>query len=115
MAKQKKQSFLYGASILMASMIIVKLIGAVFKIPLVNILHESGMGYFNTAYTLFTTVYALTVTGLSAGVARMVAENCAKGRYRDVKKLLKISTIIFIILGTLGFLIIALSAKSFSV
>lgn len=115
LAKQKKQSFLYGASILMASMVIVKLIGAVFKIPLVNILHESGMGYFNTAYTLFTTVYALTVTGLSAGVARMVAENCAKGRYRDVKKILKLSTLIFIVLGTLGFLIISLSAKSFSI
>ncbi|WMJ23666.1 polysaccharide biosynthesis protein [Paludicola sp. MB14-C6] len=111
MTKQKKQSFLYGASILMASMIIVKLIGALFKIPINNILHETGMAYFNQAYTIFTTIYALTVTGLSAAVARMVAENAAKERYRDVRKLLKVSTIIFVILGILGSITIVLSAK----
>lgn len=98
----------------MVSMIIVKLIGAIFKIPLMNILHETGMAYFNYAYTLYTTVYALTVTGLSAAVARMVAENATRGRYRDVKKLLKISTIIFVVLGTAGLAFILLFAKPFS-
>lgn len=98
----------------MASMIIVKLIGAVFKIPLANLLHETGMAYFSTAYTLFTTIYALTVTGLSAAVARMVAETSTCGRYRDVKKLLRISTTIFVIVGVLGSLIILVSAKGLS-
>lgn len=98
----------------MASMVVVKLFGAVFKIPLANILQETGMAYFNTAYTLFTTVYALTVTGLSAAVARMVAENSTCGRYRDVRKLLKISTMIFVILGIVGSLIILFSAKGLS-
>lgn len=114
MSKQKKQSFLYGSTILMASMIIVKIIGAVFKIPLTNVLHESGMGYFNSAYTIYTAVYALTVTGFSAAVARMVAENCSRGRYRDVKHILKLATRVFVIMGSLGFLIIAFSAKSFA-
>ena len=99
----------------MASVIIVKIIGAVFKIPLTNVLHESGMGYFNSAYTIYTAVYALTVTGLSAAVARMVSENSTRGRYRDVRNILKMSTRIFVIMGILGFFIILLSAKSFAV
>jgi stage V sporulation protein B len=111
LTKQKKQSFLYGATILMVSMIIVKLVGALFKIPISNILHETGMTYFNQAYSIFTVIYALTVTGLSAAVARMVAENAAKERYRDVRKLLKLSTLIFVILGALGAIIVAVSAK----
>lgn len=98
----------------MASMVVVKIISAVFKIPLVNILQESGMAYFNTAYTLFNTVYALTVTGLSAGVARMVAENAARERYRDVKKLLKLSNLIFITVGVIGSIIVLFSARGLS-
>ncbi len=72
------------------------------------------MGYFNSAYTIYTAVYALTVTGFSAAVARMVAENCARGRYRDVKNILKIANRVFVITGTIGFLIISLSAKAFA-
>lgn len=110
--KQKKQSFLYGATILMASMIIVKIVGAVFKIPITNILQEVGNGYFNQAYGIFNAVYALTVTGLSAAVARMVAENVAKGRFRDVRKILKLATFIFFILGILGALIVLISSRA---
>ena len=48
--KRKRQSFLHGALILTVSMILVKLIGAMFKIPLTWIITEEGLGYFNTAY-----------------------------------------------------------------
>lgn len=51
--KSKGQNLLQGASILAASTIIVKLIGAVFKIPLGNILNGDAMGYFSTAYSVF--------------------------------------------------------------
>ena len=49
MATEKKQSFLGGAAILAAGIVIVKIIGAVFKIPLLNILGETGAADFNTA------------------------------------------------------------------
>lgn len=98
----------------MGAMVVVKLVSALFKIPLTNILHESGMAYFNAAYTIFNTVYALTVTGLSTAVARMVAETSTRGRYKDVKKLLKMSTAIFLILGFLGMIIVFISARGLS-
>ncbi len=111
LSRQNKQSFLHGATILMVSMIIVKIIGAIFKIPITNIIDMSGMAYFGSAYTIFNTVYALTVTGLSAAVARMVAENVARERYRDVKKILKLATRVFLVLGILGFVIVVLCAR----
>ncbi len=114
LTKQKKQNFVYGSTVLMASMIIVKLIGAVFKIPLTNILGLTGLGYFTRAYTVYTTIYALTVTGLSAAVARMVAENLERKRYRDVRKIFRLATLLFLILGVLGAGLIFFSAKGFS-
>ena len=47
-AKEGGQNFLHGALILAASALIVKLIGAFFKVPLANIIGGSGMGYFMT-------------------------------------------------------------------
>lgn len=114
LTKQKKQSFLYGATILMVSITIVKIIGAIFKIPLMNTIKATGMAYFNTAYNLYTFVYAVTVTGLAAAVARMVAENVVKKRYRDVRKILKLANLIFLVLGTLGFVFIVLFAKTYT-
>lgn len=110
-----QQSFLYGSTVLMASMLAVKLIGALFKIPLTNILGETGMGYFGSAYNLYTTVYALTVTGLSTAVARMTAEQAAQGRWRDVRRLFRMATGLFLLLGLLGSTIVLAAARRFSI
>lgn len=114
MKKQSKQNFLQGAAILLLSMIVVKLIGAVFKMPLGNILQESGMAYFSASYNLFTTVYALTVTGLTTAVARMVAACSAKGRYRDCRNILRMAKKIFVVLGAAGTLVMLAGAKLFA-
>lgn len=114
MSKNKKHSFLYGATILAGSMIIVKLIGALFKIPLGNILGNTGMGYFSTAYNLFIPVYTLAVAGFPAAVSRMVSASSVKNRYRDVRKILRISTLFYLVAGLVGSLVILLIAKPFA-
>ena len=70
-----------------ASMIIVKLIGALFKIPLGNILDGNGMGYFSTSYSIFTRIYSFATAGLPAAIAKMVAERSVRGRARDIRRL----------------------------
>ncbi len=110
----KRQNFLQGAAILTASMIIVKIVGAIFKLPLGNILMETGMAYFNASYNLFTAIYALTVTGLTTAVARMVAACATKKRYKDCINILQVATKIFIILGILGTLVMLAGAQLFA-
>ena len=66
----------------MFSAIVAKGLGALFKIPLTNMLGGVGMSYFSCAYSLFMPVYALTVTGLSSAVARMTAKSMALGMYQ---------------------------------
>lgn len=77
---KRTQSFLEGALVLSAATAVVKVLGALFKIPLVNLLGGVGMGCFMSAYDLFTPVYSLTVTGLSVAVSRSVAHAAARGR-----------------------------------
>ena len=91
----KKQSFIHGSIILIASVIIAKLIGAVFKIPLTNLLGGTGMGYFSSAYGLFLPVYAISVTGLTSSIAKLTAESSVFKMYRNVRKVKYITDYIF--------------------
>lgn len=110
MSAKQKQSFLHGALILMSATILVKIIGYFFKVPLKGIIGVSGFGYFNAAYGLFNTLYALSVAGMPIAVARMVAQNMQQGRYQDVRKIKRISTWAFVCTGLLGTLFMFLGA-----
>ena len=107
----KKQNFLQGALILSIAAIIVKVIGAVYKIPLMNIIGGEGFGYYNTAYTIFTPLYTIATAGIPVAVARMVSECVTLGRYRDVRRIFQISMTCFLITGTAGSLIMLFGSK----
>jgi len=111
----KKQNFLKGSIILMISAVITKLLGALFKIPLTNMLGGVGMSYFSCAYSLFMPIYALTVTGLSAAVARMTAQSAALGMYDNARRVRRTALMIFSAAGLAGSLLTALLAKPFCV
>jgi stage V sporulation protein B len=110
---RKRQSFLYGAIILMATTIIVKVIGAIFKIPLANLIGGAGMGYFTTAYGLYTIIYVLATAGFPVAVSRMVAESASKGRFKDARRALKVATITFSFTGTVGTVLMLIFSKAF--
>lgn len=101
--KTKQQSFLHGSFILIAATFAAKIISAVYRIPLARILGASGMGYFSTAYDLYTPMYSVAMAGLPTAIARMVAEYSARGRYKDVKKTLHIAQAAFLVTGGVGF------------
>lgn len=72
-AQSHAQSFGAGAALLLLSAVVVKLIGAFYKIPLTNRLGGEGMGYYMTAYSVFNPVYAVSVAGFPAAIARVYA------------------------------------------
>ena len=105
------QSLVQGAAILTFGTILVKVIGAIFKIPLGNVIGEAGMGYFSAAYALYLPVYTLSAAGFPSALARQVAENTAMGRYKDARKVHKVAQRVFLITGILGF--VAMAAGGF--
>lgn len=98
----------------MASAIVAKILGAVFKIPLTNLLGGVGMSYFSCAYSLFMPIYALAVTGLSTAVAAMTAKSLALGMYDNIRRIRRIALMMFSTVGLIGSLIIFFLAKPFS-
>ena len=105
-----EQSFLYATVILGAATVLVKVLGAIFRIPLANLIGEDGMGYFSTAYDIYLPIYSLAMAGLPVAVSRMVAEQVAEGRYKDARQTFKIVKRAFTVTGIVGFILMFLVA-----
>lgn len=103
MKKTKQQSFEYGAIVLLISTLLSKIVGAVFKIPLGNLIGDLSFGYFTSAYDLFTPIYGLAMAGLPIAVSRMVAESVAKKEYQNAHAILKIAKKAFLVTGLIAF------------
>lgn len=95
----KKQGFLLGSAILMFSMLVTKILGLVYKIPLTNILGGEGMSYYSSAYSIFMPVFAISVSGLTTALSKIVSENLSFKRYKNALKIKRVSLFFFSITG----------------
>ncbi len=114
MVKKKKegkgQSFLKGAMVLGSSMIIVRLMGMVYKILLSGMYGGVGTGLFNAAYALYNPLFMLSTAGFPIAISRMVSENMTKKRYKDVKRIHQLSIPMFIVMGLFCFIAMVLGS-----
>lgn len=97
------RSFMKGAMVMSMSMIIVKLIGMVYKVLLGGMVSSVGYGIFTLAYSLYDPLFMLATGGFPIAISRLVSKSVAENRFRDVKKLHKITIPLFIITGTICF------------
>lgn len=109
-SKKVSQSFATGAVIMAVGMLLVKVAGAAFKIPISYILEGVGSGYFYAAYSLYNPIYALATAGLPIAISRMVSGEMARGRYKDVKLIHKISVPMFVFTGLMGLILMILGS-----
>ena len=59
MDRVKGQNYMHGAAILTIGVIIMKLLGFIYKIPLGNILGDEGYSMFLSAYNIYNVFFAL--------------------------------------------------------
>lgn len=111
MSKLKKQTFLQGAIILVIANLITKIIGAVFKIPLANVLKEDGMGMYTSAYQSYVFGFIIATAGLPIAVSKMISENVAVGNTINTKRIFKVEMLLISALGLLGALVLFFFAE----
>lgn len=99
--KNPKQTLSENSFILLFSTAIVKIIGALFKIPLATdtFLGDVGFGYFSVAHDIFMPFYILAISGLPSSVSHITAEYIANKNFTAVNKNFKTTKRLFFILG----------------
>ena len=100
---EKKSTFFGGAAILAASAILVKVIGAIYRIPLGNILSDEVMADYNSAYNIYNFFLTISTAGLPVALSKTISEANALGRHNQVQRTFRVAFVTFLILGLLSF------------
>ena len=101
----KPNTFFGGAAILAVGILVVKLIGMFYKIPLLNIIGEQGSADFNNAYNIYAVLLTISTAGLPVAVSKLVSEANALGRRNQVRRTFRLALALFLVLGVLSFLV----------
>lgn len=107
----KDNSFLKGAAILGMAGVVVKILGAIYRIPIGNIIADEGMGYYQTAYPLYVLLLTISTAGFPVAIAKLVSEKRALGDYRSAHKVFKVALLGLFMAGILTSLFVLIAAK----
>lgn len=104
-----------GAVILLLSSVIVKLIGALFKIPLASdfCLGDLGFGYFSSAYDVFMPVYFAAISGFPVAISRMVSDFASRNYQREAEKTLAVAKRVILIFSAFCFVLFVICVFPF--
>ena len=114
MAKNKGQTLMFGALILMISNIVVKIIGSFLRVPLTNIIGVEGMAYYNAAYSIYVTFYTISTAGIPVAVSRMIATANSENKHNEIKRIFKVAFSLFFVIGVVGTSVMMIFAKQFA-
>lgn len=109
-----KQKFISSAFLLMISTIIVKVISAVYKIPLTAYIGATGRGCFSIAYNLCLPIHALTMGAFPIAVTKLVSTSNANGNEKKVRALQLASRRLFLLIGIVGMAIMLIASKPYA-
>lgn len=104
-------NFIIQGSILAIAGIIVRLIGMVYRIPLINIIGKEGNGYYTAAYDIYVILLIISSYSLPTAVSKMVAAKLGKGEYRNSQRVLKTALLYATAAGGIGAAILGLGAE----
>ncbi len=106
----KQNTFFGGAAILAVGILVVKLIGMFYKIPLVNIIGAQGNTDFTNAYNIYAVLLTISTAGLPVAVSKLVSEANAQNQQNQMRRTFQLALGMFLILGVVSFFVMYFKA-----
>lgn len=93
-----------GTMVLVIAGIISKIFGAVFRIPLTNLIGAEGQSYYSMSYNIYSWLLVLATAGFPVAISRMVSERIAVGDYKNAHKSYSVSKKLMLAIGIVSFI-----------
>ena len=77
--KDKTSGFLKGAAWIAVGGFTAKVIGALYRIPLTNLIGGRGLGLYQLVYPIYCLLLTVSATGIPSSIAKLTAERIARG------------------------------------
>lgn len=97
--KSKKNNYLVQGTILVIASFVARIIGAIYRIPLANILGDQGNGYYATAYEIYSIILLVSSFSLPLAVSKLVSERLHKGQKRNAHKVFRCAVKFAVVVG----------------
>lgn len=109
---ENKKNFILQAFILASAGILVRVIGLLYRIPLIRIVKEEGMGYYSQAFNIYSIILLISSYSLPLAVSKMISKRLAKKDYKNANRVFVLALIYASIVGFLGFGLVWFFAES---
>lgn len=107
----KMNKFVKGALILVIFNLIGKIIGAVYRIPLANLLGAVGIGEYQLIFPLYSLMLSISVSGVPVAISKLVSEYNSKGMFGDVKRLVRLAVLYLFIVSVVCVTLVIVGAR----
>lgn len=94
-----KQTIIQGAIILTIASILIRVLGAVYRVPLGRLLGDEGLGIYAVPNQFYLLFFTISSAGIPVGVARLISEKISCGLYKDAYRSFKIAFIAMSLVG----------------
>lgn len=112
---RKTSKFVKGFLLLTLAGIVCKLIGALYRIPLTNILGSEGIGMYQMIFPVFAFVLTIANGGIPVIVARQIASHRAKGEHEKTREVSVANVRLMLKIGVIGSIGLLLLAKPIAI
>ena len=109
-----ESNFVVQGSILAIASIVVRIIGIAYRIPMINIIGDEGMGYYGTAFNVYNIALILSSYSLPLAVSKMVSVRLARKQYRNSVRILRAALVYATVVGALAAAVIWFGADFFA-
>jgi len=99
--KKKQVSFMKNVLMLMVAQVLIKILGFVYRLVIINIegFGDVGNGYYATGYQIYSLLLTLSSVGIPTVISKLVAERVAIGDHRGAHRIFKIALKTFTCIG----------------
>lgn len=114
-APAQNDDFIAQGAILAAATVLTKVIGVVYRIPLANILGDTGNGFYGYAYQIYAMALMVSSLSLPTAVSKLVSAKMAVGQKRNALRVFACSMIFAVVVGLLVTAVVFFGADAISV
>ena len=95
--KKAKGAFIKGAITIAFGGFVAKIIGAVYRIPLTNLIGGRGIGLYQLVYPVYCLLLTVSATGIPSSIAKLTAEQV--GKKQSTMPVLRTAMKLFLLIG----------------
>lgn len=112
--KETNQSFMNNVTVILISQMLVKVLGAVYKMVITNVegFGDEGLCLYNVGFQIYTLLLAISSVGIPNAISKMTSERIALNDYKGAHKIFKTALLLFSTIGFIAAAVLFFGANS---